>query len=89
MHLLGQAPLYCSVPVRFGTLTRHSAELTRTPRKEQTGRARRAVDGGDAPFAPSITRRPIEAFARQHGPARDAAPPDLDVLASRDARSRC
>lgn len=29
-----------------------------------------AVDGGDALFAPSITRRLIEAFARQHGPAR-------------------
>jgi DNA-binding NarL/FixJ family response regulator len=43
-----------------------------------------AVDGGDALFAPSITRRLIEAFARQHGPARDAAPPDLGVLTSRE-----
>ncbi|MFJ8024079.1 hypothetical protein [Streptomyces sp. NPDC096311] len=87
--VVGQALLYCSVLVRFGTLTRHSAELIRTLREEQTERARRAVDGGDALFAPSITRRLIEAFARQHGPARDAAPPDLGVLTSRDARSRC
>jgi signal transduction histidine kinase len=41
--VLGQALLYCSVLVRFGTLTRHSAELTRRLREEQTGRARRAV----------------------------------------------
>ncbi|MFF2130524.1 response regulator [Streptomyces olivochromogenes] len=43
-----------------------------------------AVDGGDALFAPSITRRLIEAFARQHGPARKDAPPDLGVLTSRE-----
>ncbi|GHD72881.1 hypothetical protein GCM10010317_083730 [Streptomyces mirabilis] len=41
--VLGQALLYCSVLVRFGTLTRHSAELTRRLREEQTERARRAV----------------------------------------------
>ncbi|MDQ1041889.1 response regulator transcription factor [Streptomyces sp. V4I2] len=43
-----------------------------------------AVDGGDALFAPSVTRRLIEAFARQRGPAQDSAPPDLDVLTSRE-----
>lgn len=43
-----------------------------------------AVDGGDALFAPSVTRRLIEAFARQHGPAQDGAPPDLGVLTSRE-----
>ncbi|MFK0019541.1 LuxR C-terminal-related transcriptional regulator [Streptomyces sp. NPDC090798] len=39
---------------------------------------------GDALFGPGTTRRLIEAFARQHGPARDAAPPDLGVPASRE-----
>ncbi|WP_217554273.1 response regulator transcription factor [Streptomyces sp. GbtcB6] len=42
-----------------------------------------AVDGGDALFAPSVTRRLVEAFAHRHGP--DAGPPpDLDVLTSRE-----
>ncbi|MEU6664478.1 response regulator transcription factor [Streptomyces sp. NPDC046727] len=44
-----------------------------------------AVDGGDALFAPSVTRRLVEAFARQQEPADGtAAPPDLDVLTSRE-----
>ncbi|KOV67196.1 response regulator [Streptomyces sp. MMG1121] len=44
-----------------------------------------AVDGGDALFAPSVTRRLVEAFARQQAPApADAAPPDLGVLTSRE-----
>ncbi|MFG2603728.1 response regulator [Streptomyces sp. NPDC048514] len=44
-----------------------------------------AVDGGDALFAPTVTRRLVEAFARQRTTARDAAAPsDLDVLTSRE-----
>ncbi|MFI9807757.1 LuxR C-terminal-related transcriptional regulator [Streptomyces sp. NPDC052301] len=44
-----------------------------------------AVDGGDALFAPSVTRRLVEAFARQQAPAADSAPPpDLDGLTSRE-----
>ncbi|MGW2033206.1 MULTISPECIES: response regulator [Streptomyces] len=43
-----------------------------------------AVDGGDALFAPSVTRRLVEAFARQQAPADTAPPPDLDVLTSRE-----
>ncbi|MEU2062283.1 response regulator transcription factor [Streptomyces sp. NPDC013455] len=44
-----------------------------------------AVDGGDALFAPSVTRRLVEAFAKQQAPAADtASPPDLGVLTSRE-----
>ncbi|MFD4597086.1 response regulator [Streptomyces sp. NPDC058464] len=46
-----------------------------------------AVAGGDALFAPSVTRRLVEAFAHRHGPGLgpDAGPPpDLDVLTSRE-----
>ncbi|MEU9476384.1 response regulator transcription factor [Streptomyces sp. NPDC048191] len=44
-----------------------------------------AVEGGDALFAPSVTRRLVEAFARRQAPASaDAAPPDLGVLTSRE-----
>ncbi|KOG68799.1 LuxR family transcriptional regulator [Streptomyces antibioticus] len=43
-----------------------------------------AVDGGDALFAPSVTRRLVEAFARQQAPADTAPPPDLGVLTSRE-----
>jgi DNA-binding NarL/FixJ family response regulator len=44
-----------------------------------------AVDGGDALFAPSVTRRLVEAFARQQAPDRAAVTsPDLDVLTSRE-----
>ncbi|MFF8725405.1 response regulator [Streptomyces sp. NPDC015171] len=47
-----------------------------------------AVDGGDALFAPSVTRRLVEAFARQQAPRAAAGgprPPDLGVLTSREA----
>ncbi|MFF1451951.1 response regulator [Streptomyces sp. NPDC058274] len=44
-----------------------------------------AVGGGDALFAPSVTRRLVEAFARQTGPAPgDEPPPDLGALTSRE-----
>ncbi|WP_129307304.1 response regulator transcription factor [Streptomyces sp. L2] len=44
-----------------------------------------AVDGGDALFAPSVTRRLVEAFALRQAPASDGgAPPDLGVLTSRE-----
>ena len=44
-----------------------------------------AVDGGDALFAPSVTRRLVEAFALRQAPAPDGgAPPDLGVLTSRE-----
>ncbi|KMS93184.1 MULTISPECIES: response regulator [unclassified Streptomyces] len=43
-----------------------------------------AVDGGDALFAPSVTRRLVEAFARQQAPADTAPPPDLGVLTTRE-----
>ncbi|WP_432175774.1 response regulator [Streptomyces sp. Tue6028] len=44
-----------------------------------------AVGGGDTLFAPSVTRRLVEAFARQAGVAPDAAPPpDLAALTSRE-----
>ncbi|TQK50388.1 LuxR family two component transcriptional regulator [Streptomyces sp. SLBN-118] len=45
-----------------------------------------AVRGGDALFAPSVTRRLVEAFARQAGSAEstDASPPDLGALTSRE-----
>ncbi|MGD1219683.1 response regulator [Streptomyces krungchingensis] len=44
-----------------------------------------AVGGGDTLFAPSVTRRLVEAFARQAGAAPDAAPPpDLAALTSRE-----
>ncbi|MEU6193154.1 response regulator transcription factor [Streptomyces sp. NPDC047061] len=42
-----------------------------------------AVAGGDALFAPSVTRRLVEAFAHRHGP-ETGPPPDLDVLTSRE-----
>ncbi|MEV5848964.1 response regulator [Streptomyces sp. NPDC048179] len=45
----------------------------------------RAVDGGDALFAPSVTRRLVEAFARQRGShSGTGPPPDLEVLTSRE-----
>ncbi|HET6352767.1 response regulator transcription factor [Streptomyces sp.] len=45
-----------------------------------------AVRGGDALFAPSVTRRLVEAFARQAGSAAstDEPPPDLGALTSRE-----
>ncbi|MCC5476697.1 response regulator [Streptomyces sp. NPDC059680] len=44
-----------------------------------------AVEGGDALFAPSVTRRLVEAFARRQAPApAEPAPPDLAVLTSRE-----
>ncbi|MEV5173415.1 response regulator transcription factor [Streptomyces flaveolus] len=43
-----------------------------------------AVEGGDALFAPSVTRRLVEAFARQQAPAVTAPSPDLGVLTSRE-----
>jgi DNA-binding NarL/FixJ family response regulator len=44
-----------------------------------------AVGGGDALFAPSVTRRLVEAFARQTGPVPgDEPPPDLGALTSRE-----
>ncbi|POX54284.1 DNA-binding response regulator [Streptomyces sp. Ru71] len=45
----------------------------------------RAVEGGDALFAPSVTRRLVEAFASRRGTAeRDGSPPDLAALTSRE-----
>ncbi|WP_053846583.1 response regulator transcription factor [Streptomyces sp. NRRL B-24085] len=47
----------------------------------------RAVEVGDALFAPSVTRRLVEAFARQQGVAEESeSPPDLDVLTSREVK---
>ncbi len=44
-----------------------------------------AVAGGDALFAPSVTRRLVEAFARQAaGAATPVPPPDLNLLTSRE-----
>ncbi|WP_405995157.1 response regulator [Streptomyces sp. NBC_00986] len=43
-----------------------------------------AVDGGDSLFAPSVTRRLVEAFARQHGSAHVCPPRDLGILTSRE-----
>ena len=46
-----------------------------------------AVDGGDALFAPSVTRRLVEAFTRRQAPAAPEAvapPPDLGVLTARE-----
>ncbi|MFB7209184.1 response regulator [Streptomyces sp. NPDC056255] len=45
-----------------------------------------AVGGGDALFAPSVTRRLVEAFAQQAGNAgrTDAPPPDLGTLTARE-----
>ncbi|MEU3828610.1 response regulator [Streptomyces sp. SID486] len=43
-----------------------------------------AVEGGDALFAPSVTRRLVEAFARQQAPAGAEPPPGLDVLTARE-----
>ncbi|MEU5534662.1 response regulator transcription factor [Streptomyces sp. NPDC020362] len=46
-----------------------------------------AVEGGDALFAPSVTRRLVEAFTRPQAPAvQEAAdpPPDLGVLTARE-----
>ncbi|MES9523954.1 response regulator [Streptomyces capoamus] len=45
-----------------------------------------AVDGGDALFAPSVTRRLVEAFARRQQPADTPPPPDLGVLTSREVQ---
>jgi DNA-binding NarL/FixJ family response regulator len=44
-----------------------------------------AVDAGDALFAPSVTRRLVEAFARQRDETPEAgAPPGLAALTSRE-----
>jgi DNA-binding NarL/FixJ family response regulator len=44
-----------------------------------------AIKAGDALFAPSVTRRLVEAFARQSGSQSDGArPPDLRALTSRE-----
>ncbi|MEU7300639.1 response regulator transcription factor [Streptomyces sp. NPDC007206] len=44
-----------------------------------------AVEGGDALFAPSVTRRLVEAFARHQAPDPAAvASPGLDALTSRE-----
>ncbi|MFJ3810126.1 response regulator [Streptomyces sp. NPDC090073] len=44
-----------------------------------------AVEGGDALFAPSVTRRLVEAYARNQVPAPRSAPaPGLEVLTSRE-----
>ena len=44
-----------------------------------------AVAGGDALFAPSVTRRLVEAFARPaHAVSGAPAPPGLDVLTTRE-----
>jgi DNA-binding NarL/FixJ family response regulator len=44
-----------------------------------------AIGGGDALFAPSVTRRLVEAFARQGGAAGTGGqPPDLGALTSRE-----
>ncbi|MEX3105357.1 MULTISPECIES: response regulator transcription factor [unclassified Streptomyces] len=44
-----------------------------------------AVGGGDALFAPSVTRRLVEAFAHQAGAGRaDEPPPDLGALTARE-----
>ncbi|MFG2940647.1 response regulator [Streptomyces sp. NPDC048282] len=52
---------------------------------ERLPAAVRAVDGGDALFAPSVNRRLVEAFARQRGPRPGTGPPpDLEVLTSRE-----
>ena len=44
-----------------------------------------AVGGGDALFAPSVTRRLVEAYARQDRPTPDAQPlPKLNMLTRRE-----
>ncbi|MEU3464987.1 response regulator transcription factor [Streptomyces sp. NPDC006733] len=45
-----------------------------------------AVDGGDALFAPSVTRRLVEAFAQRAGTAAHTGepPPDLGALTARE-----
>ncbi|OKJ95009.1 LuxR family transcriptional regulator [Streptomyces sp. CB03234] len=43
-----------------------------------------AVGGGDALFAPSVTRRLVEAFARQAGSEPAQPPPDLGMLTGRE-----
>ncbi|WP_031078900.1 response regulator transcription factor [Streptomyces sp. NRRL S-118] len=43
-----------------------------------------AVGGGDALFAPSVTRRLVEAYARQAAGTPAAAPPDLAALTGRE-----
>ncbi|GAA2497849.1 response regulator transcription factor [Streptomyces gobitricini] len=43
-----------------------------------------AVGGGDALFAPSVTRRLVEAYARRSGTAAAQPPPDLDLLTGRE-----
>ncbi|MGI5478959.1 response regulator [Streptomyces lavendofoliae] len=43
-----------------------------------------AVGGGDALFAPSVTRRLVEAFAQRVGSARARRPPGLDLLTGRE-----
>ncbi|MFE7171228.1 response regulator [Streptomyces sp. NPDC057616] len=40
-----------------------------------------AVSGGDALFAPSVTRRLVEAFAQRGGGANDSAQPPADLAA--------
>ncbi|MEU6486495.1 response regulator transcription factor [Streptomyces sp. NPDC046887] len=43
-----------------------------------------AVGGGDALFAPSVTRRLVEAYARQSADEATRRPPDLDALTDRE-----
>ncbi|MGA5421159.1 response regulator [Streptomyces lavendulocolor] len=43
-----------------------------------------AVGGGDALFAPSVTRRLVEAFARRAGTAAPQPPADLALLTGRE-----
>ncbi|WP_432590253.1 response regulator transcription factor [Streptomyces sp. HD1123-B1] len=43
-----------------------------------------AVAGGDTLFAPSVTKRLVEAYARHSGRSSAEAPPDLDVLTGRE-----
>jgi DNA-binding NarL/FixJ family response regulator len=43
-----------------------------------------AVGGGDALFAPSVTRRLVEAYARQAAVTPAEAPPDLAALTGRE-----
>ncbi|WP_336317799.1 response regulator transcription factor [Streptomyces lavendofoliae] len=43
-----------------------------------------AVGGGDALFAPSVTRRLVEAFSQRVGSATARRPPDLDLLTGRE-----
>ncbi|GJF21429.1 response regulator [Streptomyces sp. HO565] len=44
-----------------------------------------AVHGGDALFAPAVTRRLVEAFTRMPEPADAGQPPELTALTTREA----